>query len=161
MLSLSIVEVAQADFQEWLDLALELWTDYSVEEMQASLNEILHSPRQSAVLVKTETGSAIAFMNLSLRSDYVPGATQSPVAFVEGIYVKPDYQKQGVGKALIQYAEQWAQAHGCVELASDALLENTTSHAFHRQVGFQEVERLVAFIKPIAPTNDAGAIKQP
>lgn len=150
---MNIVRVTQDDFEEWLNLALELWTDYSTEEMQVSLTEILHSPRQSAVLVRTEAGKAIAFMNLSLRSDYVPGATQSPVAFVEGIYVKPEYQKQGVGKALIQYAEQWAQAQGCVELASDALLENTVSHAFHKQVGFQEVERLVAFIKPIAPTE--------
>jgi aminoglycoside 6'-N-acetyltransferase I len=146
----NIVKVTQADFEEWLNLALELWTDYSTEEMQVSLTEILNAPHQSAVLVRTGTERAIAFMNLSLRSDYVPGATQSPVAFIEGIYVKPEYQKQGVGKALIQYAEQWAQAQGCIELASDALLENTASHAFHRQVGFQEVERLVAFIKPIS-----------
>lgn len=152
---MNIIEVTQADFEEWLNLALELWTDYSTEEMQVSLTEILHAPRQSAVLVRTEAGSAIAFMNLSLRGDYVPGATQSPVAFVEGIYVKPEYQKQGVGRALVQYAEQWAQAQGCVELASDALLESTASHAFHKQVGFQEVERLVAFIKPIAPDESS------
>lgn len=150
---MNIVKVTQADFEEWLNLALELWTDYSLEEMQIGLTEILHSPRQLGVLVRTKTARAIAFMNLSLRGDYVPGAIQSPVAFVEGIYVKPEYQKQGVGKALIQYAEQWAQAQGCVELASDALLENTASHAFHKQVGFQEVERLVAFIKPIAPAE--------
>lgn len=150
---MNIVEVTQADFEEWLGLALELWSDYSTEEMQISLTEILHSPRQSGFLVRTEEGRAIALMNLSLRYDYVPGATQSPVAFVEGIYVKPEYQKQGVGKALIQHAGQWAQAQGCVELASDALLENTVSHAFHKQVGFQEVERLVAFIKPIAPAE--------
>lgn len=46
--------------------------------------------------------------------------------------------------------------YGCVELASDALLENTASHAFHGQVGFQEVERLVTFIKPIASTESFG-----
>jgi aminoglycoside 6'-N-acetyltransferase I len=149
----NIVKVTQADFEEWLGLALELWSDYSAEEMQISLTEILYSPRQSAVLVRTEGGEAIAFMNLSLRYDYVPGATQSPVAFVEGIYVRPEYQKQRVGKALIQYAEHWAQAQGCVELASDTLLENTVSHAFHKHVGFQEVERLITFIKPIAPTE--------
>ncbi|GAP99646.1 aminoglycoside 6'-N-acetyltransferase [Leptolyngbya sp. NIES-2104] len=152
---MNIVKVTQIEFEEWLRLALELWTDYSAEEMRTSLTEILHSPRQFGCLVKTETGNAIAFMNLSLRSDYVPGATQSPVAFVEGIYVQPQYQQQGIGKALIQYAEQWARSQGCTELASDALLENTASHAFHRQIGFQEVERLVAFIKPIASMNEA------
>lgn len=51
-------------------------------------------------------------MNLSLRHDYVPGATQSPVAYIEGIYVKENYRKQGLGKALIQHAEQWAIEQG-------------------------------------------------
>lgn len=146
-----IVKVTEDDFDEWLALALELWTDYSTEEMRTSLTEILQSPRQSGFLVKTEGEDAIAFINLSLRFDYVPGVTQSPVAFVEGIYVKPEYRGRGVGKAMIQYAEQWAQEQGCVELASDALLENTASHAFHARVGFQEVERMVAFIKSLPP----------
>jgi aminoglycoside 6'-N-acetyltransferase I len=150
---MNIVEVTQANFEEWLNLALELWADHSAEEMREDLTEILNSPRQLGVLVETEAGKAIGFMSLSLRSDYVSGATQSPVAYVEGIYVKPEYQKQGVGRALIQYAEQWARTQGCVELASDDLRENTASHAFHHQVGFEEVERVVSFIKPIAPAE--------
>jgi aminoglycoside 6'-N-acetyltransferase I len=36
------------------------------------------------------------------------------------------------------------------ELASDALIENIASYEFHTKVGFQEVERIVCFIKPIA-----------
>lgn len=163
---MNIVEVTEDDFEEWLALALELWNDYSTEEMQSTLAEILQSPRQAGFLVRTEGGEAqrgaiaprglpvaIAFINLSLRSDYVPGATQSPVAFVEGIYVKPEYRGAGVGKAMIQYAEQWAREQGCIELASDALLENSASHAFHARVGFQEAERIVAFIKVIPPTE--------
>ena len=135
---MKIVKVTQEDFNEWLDLALKLWSDESTEEMQTSLTNILHSPRE-----------AIGFMNHSLRSDYVPGATQSPVAYVEGIYVKDEYRKQGIGTKLIQYAQQWAIERGCVELASDALLENTASYEFHTKVGFQEVERVVTFIKQI------------
>jgi aminoglycoside 6'-N-acetyltransferase I len=88
-------------------------------------------------------------MNLSLRYECVPGATQSPVAYVEGIYVEADYRNQGVGRFLIQHAERWAIDLGCVRLASDALLENTDSYAFHTQLGFQEVERVVTFIQKI------------
>ena len=51
-------------------------------------------------------------------------AQQRPVAFVEGIYVRTPYRHQGVGTALIRWAEQWARQQGCVELASDALIEN-------------------------------------
>ena len=92
-------------------------------------------------------------MNLSLRYEYVPDATQSPVAYVEGIYVKDEYRNQDIGTALIHYAEQWALEQGCIELASDALIENTASHEFHTKIGFREVERTVFFIKPVVAPN--------
>ena len=74
-----------------------------------------------------------------MRYEYVPGAKKSPVACVEGIYVKEAYRKQGIAALLIHHAEQWALEKECTELASDALIENTDSHSFHTQLGFQEV----------------------
>jgi aminoglycoside 6'-N-acetyltransferase I len=142
-------KIAQDDFNEWLDLALTLWPDYQTAEMQVILTSILNSPREDGFIVRDENENAIAFMNISLRSDYVPGATHRPVAYVEGIYVKDEYRNQGVGTALIQAAQQWGRDRGCLELASDALIENTASHEFHTKMGFREVERTVFFIKPV------------
>jgi aminoglycoside 6'-N-acetyltransferase I len=150
---MSITKVTQDDFNEWLDLALELWPDYSAAEMQKILTTILQSPKEAGFLVKDADERAIAFMNLSLRHDYVPDATQSPVAYVEGIYVKEEYRKQGVGTELIRYAEQWALEQGCIELALDALLENTAGHEFYAKIGFREVERVVFFIKSVVTSD--------
>jgi aminoglycoside 6'-N-acetyltransferase I len=146
-------KIAQDDFNEWLDLALTLWPDYQTAEMQVILTSILASPHEDGFIVRDENENAIAFMNLSLRSDYVPGATHRPVAYVEGIYVKDEYRNQGVGKALIQTAQQWGRDLGCLELASDALIENTASHEFHTKMGFREVERTVFFIKSVTATD--------
>lgn len=66
---MKICKVTQDDFQEWLSLALELWPDYSSVEMEVSLTNLLHSDREQGILVKDDHGCAIAFMNLSLRSD--------------------------------------------------------------------------------------------
>ena len=150
----SIITATQNDFNNWLNLTLKLWPNSSIAEMQQTLTTILQSPHQTSFLVKTNQGETIGFMHLSLRQDYVAGATQSPVAFVEGIYIKTAHRQQGIGTALIQQAEQWALTQNCTELASDALIENTTSYAFHTNIGFQEVERVVCFIKPIlAPSQ--------
>jgi aminoglycoside 6'-N-acetyltransferase I len=149
-----IVEITQNDFNEWLDLALKLWPDYSSDEMQAILTELLESDRETAFLMRDDNGKAIAFMNLSLRYEYVPEATRSPVGYIEGIYVKNEYRHQGVGKAMVEYAEQWALERGCIELASDALVENTASHEFHTKTGFREAERTVFFIKQLERTSE-------
>jgi aminoglycoside 6'-N-acetyltransferase I len=146
---MKISQVTELDVREWLALALELWPDYTAAEMEVGLLDLLHSDRESGFLVRDDNGTAIAFMNLSLRNDYVPGANHRPVAYLEGIYVKPEYRHRGVGAALIKYAERWAFDRGCTELASDALVDNTASHEFHEKIGFQEVERTVFFIKSV------------
>jgi aminoglycoside 6'-N-acetyltransferase I len=155
---MNIIKVTQdaadrENFNDWLNLALQLWPDCSIDD----LIKVIQSPCQAGFLVRTEDkqvfGSAvpeaIALMNLSLRYDFVPDATQSPVAYVEGIYVKAEYRQQGVGTALLQYAEQWALEQGCIQLALDAFLDNPASHKFYAKVGFREVERVVFFIKSV------------
>ncbi|GAB3547017.1 aminoglycoside 6'-N-acetyltransferase [Spirosoma fluminis] len=146
---MTILPVTQTDAYDWLQLALELWPDYEPEEMEDVTNAIAQSPKETAFIVRDESGTAIGFLNLSLRHDYVPGATHKPVAFVEGLYVRPAYQQQGIGRQLIERAEQWAREQGCRELASDALLDNVASAEFHNKVGFREEERTIFFIKPV------------
>jgi aminoglycoside 6'-N-acetyltransferase I len=154
----------QENFNDWLDLALQLWPDCSIDDLIA----VIQSPRQAGFLARaanqpafsSAVPEAIAFMNLSLRYDYVPDATQSPVAYVEGIYVKAEYRKQGVGTALIHYAEQWALGQGCSQLALDALLDNPVSHEFYTKVGFREVERVVFFIKSVGTSNSKSKLSE-
>lgn len=146
---MTITKITGADVEEWLTLTLELWPDYDQAEMQSALAGIHESPQETAYLLRNEEQTAIGFINLSLRHDYVPGATQKPVAYVEGIYVRAAYQRQALGKMLIQRAEAWAAEQGCSELASDVLLDNEASQAFHQQVGFEEVDRVVSFIKTL------------
>ena len=147
---MTILPVTENDADDWLQLALELWPDYSPDEMNSVTSAIAQSPKETAFLVRDAQQAAIGFMNLSLRHDYVPGAEQRPVAYVEGLYVRAAFQQQGIGRRLIQRAEQWAKEQGCRELASDVLIDNTASAEFHGKVGFEEVERTVFFIKKVA-----------
>lgn len=87
------------------------------------------------------------WVEVALRSDYVNGTDSSPVGFLEGLYVDPAFRKQGIAAMLVYTAEQWVREQGCTEMASDALLENTDSHAMHRALGFEETERVVYFRK--------------
>ena len=144
-----IQKVILEDADEWVSLALRLWPEYSAGEIRPILLGILASPHQEAFLVRDATNTAIAFINLSLRRDYVPGATTSPVAYLEGIYVEERYRKQGLARWLMSQAEIWAREQNCIELASDVLLDNHESQKFHNKVGFREVERVVAYIKPV------------
>lgn len=91
-------------------------------------------------------GSECAGMlSLSVRNDYVEGTKTSPVAYIEGIYVKDQFRNQGVARELIEFAKDWGRAAGCSEMASDCELDNVVSACFHQKVGFEEANRLICF----------------
>jgi aminoglycoside 6'-N-acetyltransferase I len=132
-----------------IELVLELWTECSYEEELENYQSIIDSPDEVCFLAKTQ-GYYIGFIHLTIRNDYVEGTANSPVAYIEGIYVKPNFQKRGVAKELISVAENWAKQKGLKQIASDTEITNLSSIDFHKKVGFSEVGRIVCFVKDLA-----------
>ena len=138
----------------WLALREKLWPKSSRKEHLAEMAEQFAAPEKFASFVEyDESNTPIAFMEVSIRSDYVNGTDSSPVAYLEGIYVVPSARGRGVARTLISVAERWARLAGCSELASDAPLENLASQAMHLALGFEESERVVFFKKALHGTN--------
>ncbi len=134
----------------WLALRAQLWPESSQEEHLEEMAEQLAAPEKFASFVEyDERKTPLAFMEVSVRSDYVNGTDSSPVAYLEGIYVVPSARGRGIARTLISVAEQWALEVGCRELASDAPLENLASQAMHLALGFEESERVVFFKKTL------------
>lgn len=143
---MNIEVLSSNNLKQLTELVLEFWNDCSFDEEFESYKSIIDSENEICYLVKQQE-DYVAFIHLSIRNDYVEGATELPVAYIEGIYVKPDYQKQGIAGSLIKVAEDWAKQKGLNQIASDTDLNNLVSIDFHHKTGFTEVERIVCFIK--------------
>ncbi|WP_027864661.1 aminoglycoside 6'-N-acetyltransferase [Massilia alkalitolerans] len=131
----------------WLQLRMALWPADRADHLQ-EMQELCAQPgRYAQWIAYSRLGEPQGLVEVALRSDYVNGTDSSPVGFLEGLYVNPAFRKQGVAAMLVKTAEQWVREQGCTEMASDALLDNTTSHAMHRTLGFEETERVVYFRK--------------
>ncbi|GAB4188217.1 MAG: GNAT family N-acetyltransferase [Thermoflexibacter sp.] len=144
------IEIVSAkNLSALIGLVLELWTECSYEEELKNYQSIIDSSHEICLLAKVQE-QYIAFIHLTIRNDYVAGTTNSPVAYIEGIYVKPNFQKRGVAKALITVAENWAKQKGLKQIASDTEITNLSSIYFHKKVGFSEVERIVCFVKDLS-----------
>ncbi|WP_445501608.1 aminoglycoside 6'-N-acetyltransferase [Microvirga sp. G4-2] len=148
------MRIISCDFRSreaWAALRHELWPDTTLSEHLQETEALLKEPDQAvAFLTYDADGAAIAFAEAALRHDYVNGCTTSPVAFLEGIYVRPAYRKQGIARLLCTVVEDWARDLGCQELASDVEIHNVTSQSMHIAVGFEETERVVCYRKPLS-----------
>ena len=143
-----ILEANKSRIDELTILGLLLWPDNDFEDLKDDFSQLMESEYNKVYLYFHEN-SCVAFIHLSVRRDYVEGSNSSPVAYVEGIYVKPEYRRQGISKQLITAGEQWGRALGCTQIASDIEQSNTESFDFHLGVGFKETNRLITFIKDI------------
>ena len=129
-----------------------LWPESSAEEHARELAQIL-SGKPLGILPLGEfvseagDGTLIGFIEVSLRS-YAEGCDPTrPVGYVEGWYVVESHRRKGVGADLLRAAENWARSQGCLEMASDAAIDNLASQRAQEALGFEVVERSVNFRK--------------
>jgi aminoglycoside 6'-N-acetyltransferase I len=144
-----VAQAAAADRDDWFALRDAMWPqarDVQFEE----IDEILARADHAGFLARDAAGRAVGFAEASLRHDYVSACETSPVGFLEGIYVDPPVRRQGVAKALVDQVVAWTRLQGCRELASDAAIDNLTSHQMHAALGFNETARVVFFKRMLA-----------
>jgi len=151
MVGIRISPARGADHADWLAMRVALWPEGQENEHRAEI-AIYDDDEQAPIclIARDDAGTALGFAEADLRHDYVNGCETSPVAFLEGIYVRPEARGRGVARELILAVEAWAAGLGCTEFASDASIDNTESHAMHEALGFEETERVVYFRKVLS-----------
>ena len=132
----TIREMRADEAQAVLAMMRELWPDCDDEAI----------PDDCVFVIDRGDGALGGFITLAMRP-WAEGCASTPCAFIEGWWVAADLRGRGYGRKLVGAAEGWAIAQGSRELASDAELTNTGSIAAHGALGFEEVQRSVAFRK--------------
>lgn len=107
--------------------------DYSPSEMQAvaagyTPQKVLEMSRKRTMLVASQEGRLLGTAALEPDRDGEAGAY-----YVLSVFVLPEAHGQGVGRALMQALEDWAQAHGGRKLGLSASL---TAVGFYEKLGY-------------------------
>lgn len=142
-------------------LSLRLATPDDREAMAALLTELGYptSPDEIPDRMRDMTGPDNAIMLaeldgapvglLSLHAFQAIHA-RKPVAMIMALVVSPDARGRGVGRALVQFAEQWAMERGCGQIMVTSAERRADAHAFYPACGMQYTGRRFAktLVKP-------------
>lgn len=74
------------------------------------------------------------------------GTLESPVLYVEGLYVDPAYRGQGVARQLMEKLKDYARQNGFKAIASDTEPDNEASIVTHTAAGFRDAGLLRHFV---------------
>ena len=143
-----------SDLPHLARLLASLWPESPVEEHANELRLLLGGKAESVLttpltilVAEGSDGRLVGFLEVDLRSHADGCNPAQPVGYVEGWYVVEDYRRCGLGRRLLAKAEDWARSHGCIEMASDALIDNAVSQNAHEALGFEVVDRCVHYRK--------------
>ena len=143
-----IQEATAQEAKAAAELALILWPDKALETFIQEMTELIMHP-EAAIMLAYNAKEAVGFAQCQLRHDYVEGTSTSPVGYLEGLYVKEHFRKQGLARELTLACDEWSKAKGCQEFASECELENVESVKMHLKLGFHEANRIVCFTKQL------------
>jgi aminoglycoside 6'-N-acetyltransferase I len=107
------------------------------------VDDLLVDGDSLSLIAEATDGIAVGFAEIAVRK-YANGCDTRPVAFLEGVWVKPQFRRQGIGARLIAHAETLLAFR---ELGSDTWIDDCPSQAAHLAWGFFETERVVYFRK--------------
>jgi ribosomal protein S18 acetylase RimI-like enzyme len=63
--------------------------------------------------------------------------TGSRHAYIFLLYVEPEHRRQGIGKALVKYGENWAIQRGDRQIGLQVFQSNTPALNLYHQLGYQ------------------------
>ena len=141
-----------ADRRSLARLRHALWPEGSLAEHERELEQIFDGTwsriHPYVVFVsESASGEIVGFAEVSVRSRADGCDPSRPVGYLEGWYVSETDRRRGIGAELLQAAEEWARAQGCVEMASDTWIDNEISQRAHEMLGFEVVDRCVNYKK--------------
>jgi diamine N-acetyltransferase len=132
------------------DIANEAKEHYSEEVFARRL-----SSSEVAIAVAEIGGNLVGFIDIQTNST-------CPVLSVTGpeilrLYIQFPFQHQGLGQALLKYAEDRAQAQGAQAIWLTTWVLNTRAVAFYPQAGYERVGSTQYLINSKAFENDVFA----
>jgi aminoglycoside 3-N-acetyltransferase len=145
----TIRPIRETDRDEWIRLRRALWPYHGETELAIEADEMVNTPETTpAFVAQRPNGGLCGMIEVAIR-EHAVGCSTVRVGYVEAWYVEPEWRRRGIGRLLVERAEEWARSQGCTEMASDTTPQYPLSRAAHTALGYRAVKRVIHFRKPL------------
>ena len=129
----SICEISSRDLGYECDLSL-------VKEKISKLND-----GRECVFVAEIDGVVAGYIHVE-KYDVLYFET---MANLLGLAVKDEFQKMGIGKALVLASEDWAKSYGIKLMRVNSGMSRSGAHEFYRHLGYDSEKQQIRFMKKL------------
>ena len=144
MTSVTIRVGRRSDAGEIAQLTTQLGYDLTEGDAAARLSRILPRDDQR-FLVADFDGRAVGWVHIVLV-EYVDAEA---FALIGGLVVDKVHRGSGIGRALMNGAENWARERGVSMVRLSSTVARTAAHGFYENLGYTKIKTQHSFIKPL------------
>ena len=143
-----LVPIQKHEFPVWREMRECVYESLSNDFHDKEMSQIINREDWFCLFIKDNENKILGFVELSSRN-VVDGCLSSPVAYIEGLFIKREFRGKGLGTKSIEVIKLWCKEHGFTELGADTELVNERAQNFFKSVGFHETFRIVEFCTKI------------
>jgi ribosomal protein S18 acetylase RimI-like enzyme len=148
-MNLEIRKAAESDLPAVLRLYAQPGMDsgrvLTVDDAAKILRRMATYPEYAVYVATANDGSVVGTFALLVMDNLAHMGT--PSAVVEDVCVDEQLRGQGIGKAMMHFAMEFARQRGCYKLALSSNAAREGAHAFYRTLGF--VQHGLSFHVPL------------
>ena len=121
------------------EMALEMGSDYDAQRVDWQARFCVYFGGKQCignaeVFLAFDGDEPIGMTTVSLSDEWRAFCFETRFAFVNAVYVRPEYRRRGIGRVLMQSAIEWARRRGCSRLR---LRTSDEGRALYESLGFQ------------------------
>jgi GNAT superfamily N-acetyltransferase len=130
------------DADDIAQLTGHLGYDVSASDVATRLSHILARSDQQFWVAELD-GRAVGWLHAAI-AEHVDA---EPFVVISGLVVDQRQRRKGIGRLLMEHAEEWARKRGysIVRLSSTSL--RTAAHRFYEQLGYRNIKTQYSFAK--------------
>ena len=140
-----IREITAADAAAAANLSGELGYQVSADAMRQRIESLLRHPDQ-AIYVASLSGKVVAWIDLAVTWHL----TSEPRVEIAGLVVSSEVRSRGIGRLLVERAEQWAVSRGLTGMLVRSRITREDAHRFYLREGYERTKTQAVFTKELA-----------
>jgi GNAT superfamily N-acetyltransferase len=140
-----IREITPDDAAAAANLSGELGYQVSAEAMRPRIESLLGLPDQ-AVYVACLGGDVVGWIDLAVSRHLA----SEPRGEICGLVVSSEVRSRGVGRLLVERAEEWAVSKGLTEMLVRSRIAREDAHRFYLREGYTRIKTSAVFTKKLS-----------
>ena len=134
------------DAQAIAELGAQLGYPSTRQQIASRLAGVEAEPSSRVLVAENGNGRVIGWLHVAARTQL----TEDCCAEILGLVVDESARGGGIGLALVNAAESWARARGCVHIRVRSRSERERAHRFYERAGYARNKVQLVLRKPLA-----------